>query len=257
MSTAWDECYALMNETSSTKFLRLKSGESARIVFLDPPVPRKLVWTGTAYEAFDEGNPAHRAGKVTARFGFNVYDLDQETVRIFEANSPCMGTIIEVRDKYTFDTVFEVKRNGEGLDTSYSVLFEDKVSPALRAAIAAAPVHDIRAAWAAPPTEAPASPATTARPAAPAPTARPTATAGGPRNTMLGRSAAPTPQAPAEPAISNEDFDVLRERLQALGSEAVEVFLRTMGIKRVRELPLSKLTAACVWLDNQEVDPWA
>jgi len=140
MSNAWDKARESAKEASSGGgaglFVRLpESGSKVVGVFLGDPEQRKVVWIDGKSSVYSPTN--HKGEKAKTRWLMNFFDLEQEDLKIFEMSNQTFENLLEIRDKYEdkygFENCsFEIKRSGTGLETKYSILFEDKLDKKAR-----------------------------------------------------------------------------------------------------------------------------
>ncbi len=148
-TTGWAAAKELAKKASGGKFARLENdGDKLVVAFLGDPYSREVVWDDGS-EAYIEA-PAG-APKPQLRVSFNVYDRDRREVRIFEQGVVWFKQVIACQEKYEKDfqhRYFEIKRDGAkgSKRTTYTVMFEDMIPEADRAAIAGLKLHDLPAA---------------------------------------------------------------------------------------------------------------
>lgn len=147
MNNAWDQA-ADMAERHANEggiFVKLADdGDKAVGAFVGDPHPREVVWTGEAYEAYDEKNPAHKGKRPSLKVALNFY-VPGEGMKILELNNTTFRSLIKVKGKYGLGWLYEIERKGKARDpkTVYTILPERELDDALRAEIVATPLHDL------------------------------------------------------------------------------------------------------------------
>jgi hypothetical protein len=190
-------------------------GDKVVGVFCGEPNAREVFWDGTKYldTAPDEG------AKASLRVAFNIYVPAEGAMKIIEGGTAWFKDLLEIKEKYGLDKwVFEVKRRGKKGDpkTKYSILPETQVDDAMRARIAALPLHDLA--------------------------------------NMRGdgdRDAAPTPAAPT--AVDLDVARTIADRLRALPRASAESFLTKFKIARIRDLLNVDVPAALRFITELEL----
>ncbi len=148
MSNAWSRAQSLADKHASQGgiFVRLENdGDKIVGAFCGDPHAREVIWTGEAYEPYDEGNPAHHGKRPSLKVAINFF-VPGDGMKIYEGGTRWFQDLLKVREKYGLDRwTFEIERKGAKGDTKtkYSLLPEDKIDAALRAEIAAAELHDL------------------------------------------------------------------------------------------------------------------
>lgn len=234
MSTnAWDQAKQFADKHASTNglFVRLTSdGDKVLGAFCGDPFVRQVLWTGERYESYDPENPDHRgAGKrPSMRVSLNFFVPSDNAMKVVEGNAQWFKDVCKVRDKYGLDKVlFEIERHGESGDpkTTYTILPDAPIDAELRQRIAAAALHDLAA-------------------------------------VVGGDADRGAPEAASGPIAGAAAGDLIT-RLKALKRSAVDQFLATFKVQRVRDLKASDEPAARALLGKLEgqgrgdVDPFA
>lgn len=230
MSNAWDQAEGLANKHANQGGLFVKLAEDGDKVvgaFCGDPHAREVVWTGTAYEPFDEKSPAHKGKRPSLKVALNFYVVGERAMKVIELNSSTFQDLLKLRAKYGLGNwVFEMERHGAkgSPKTKYSILPEHEIHAELRAEIAAAPLHDLA---------------------------------------NLGNG--DEDSAPA--VISEAAAEQLLVSLRTLPRSAVDVFLSELGVQRIRDVRASdaerardiirKLEAKHAPQPAAEVDPFA
>lgn len=149
--SGWDiaETFARKAEgggQGGSMFIRLKGdGDRVRVAFLGEPYTRNVTFDEGKFVAWEEGLRA-KGLKPSARFAFNVWDLESKTVKVMELGKDFFTKVLEAKNKYGLDTAaFEVVRKGKPGDmkTTYSVLFDHNLTTEEQAAINGATPHDL------------------------------------------------------------------------------------------------------------------
>lgn len=147
MSNAWDRA-ADMAERHANEggiFVKLADdGDKAVGAFVGDPHPREVVWTGEAYEAFDEKNPAHKGKRPSLKVALNFW-VPGEGMKVLELNNTTFRSLIKVKGKYGLNWLYEIERKGKARDpkTVYTILPERELDASQRAELAATPLHDL------------------------------------------------------------------------------------------------------------------
>lgn len=252
----WDTGKEMADSASGGgKFLSLKDdGDKATIVFIGEPFARLVFWdqeAQTYHDAdSDEGKAFgdnHPDKKPSFRASINCLVLasgngdkiaPDERVAIFEGGVNWFNDLVKCKTKYGLGVwSFELERSGKKGDTktTYSILPDKKIVdvPGLAEKIVAAVEYNLED----PNSDDAQSPAASA--------------AGGSSNGV----------------ITDEDSKTLITGLKALDRSELDAFLTEFGVKRIKELPSSKLADAAKWVadrskpaataDEPEVDPFA
>lgn len=149
MSNAWDRTAHMADKHANQGGIFVKladDGDKVVGAFCGDPHPREVVWTGEAYEPYDEANPAHKGKRPSLKVLLNFYVPAEGAMKVIEVNSTTFRDLLKIRDKYGLASwVFEIERNGKARDpkTKYSILPEHQIDASLRAAIDAAQLHDL------------------------------------------------------------------------------------------------------------------
>ncbi|HEU4409115.1 MAG TPA: hypothetical protein VFS43_27910 [Polyangiaceae bacterium] len=152
MTSTWDGAIHLADKhnTAGSVFVRLQ-GDGDKVVgaFCGEPYAREVVWTGERYEDFDGNNPDHLGeGKRTSlRVAVNFFVPAENAMKVIEGGAGWFRDVVKVRAKYGLDAwLFEIERHGEAKNpkTKYSILPDERIDAAMRARIAAAPLHDLK-----------------------------------------------------------------------------------------------------------------
>jgi hypothetical protein len=223
MTDAWEVAQKLVEKHANQGgiFVRLANdGDKVVGVFCGDPYAREVYWDGAA---FTETPPESGTVKCSVRTAMNFFVPAEGAMKIIEGNSMWFKDVVAVRDKYGLAKwSFEIKRHGKAKDTKtkYSILPESPVDDALRAKIAAAPLHDLGA------TVADAVEASVAAGAAP---------------------------------IDLDTAHQVIERLRPLPRTVADAFLKEFRISRIRELLSVDLPAALRFIDRHvpSADPLA
>ena len=246
MTNAWDTGKGLAEKHASAGgiFVRLTSnGDKVTGVFCGEPHAREVIWSGERYESFDPKNPAHQADgkRPSLRVAINFFVLAEGTMKVIEGGTQWFKDVLKLRDKYGLSTwSFEIERHGEAGDpkTRYSMLPEEKVDQALRAKIAAVPLHDLERVVGGSGEDDDARSGTQSTPVA------------------------PTKDGPIDPGAASE----LVARMKVLQRSDLESLLGQLGVQRVRDLKASDTARAKGLLaafeggvqgESAEIDPFA
>jgi len=226
MSNGWDQAEGLMKKhatTSSGLFVKL-AGHGDKIVgaFVGNPFPREVHWTGERYETCTGEGCAHckKGDGAKLRVAFNFYVPSQKEVKVIEGSQTWFKDVLKVRDKYGLSKwLFEIERHGEAGDTktTYTILPEEKITPALLKEIEALRLHDL-----------------------------PKVISGGGDNFDSYDRAGST-----EP-IDARTASQLVARLKALPREALDAFLAKFGVKQIRTLKAADEKAAQDFVESLE-----
>jgi len=218
MNDAWDKASGMADKHANQGgiFVRLvNDGDSIIGAFCGEPFAREVVWTGERYEAYDEDSADHASLRASLRVMLNFFVPAEGMMKVIEGGTNWFKDVLKVRKKYGVDKwCFEVERHGEAGNpkTTYSILPEEKLDDELRARIAAADLHDLKA------------------------LAEGTQDSGAAGAAGAGKRGG----GPIDPRASGE----LVARLKALPRAAVDSFLGRFGVDRVRDLKESDLPEA-------------
>lgn len=271
--SSWDDAKKKNEEAKAAggQFLRLQDhGDKFVGAFLGDPHTLDFVWDEKAGRYSPWTKEAEAAGaKKTTRYSLNVFVLKMgqgkelkpvpaaEALKVWECNNQTFTDVLKVRDKYGLDVwLFEVERNGKkgNSKTTYSVLPDTKIDADLKKILDAQKLHDLTkvkdddeetdmGSHEKGKANGAANGATAA--ATPAPAA----------------AAAPAPQPSPNDPIDADTAGKLIGRLKPLPKEKIESFLKEFDIKRVKDLPRNKLSAAEAFVATLEgsaaPDPFA
>jgi hypothetical protein len=127
--TASDE--AKKAAVGSGKYLRLQDDEdSAVVAFLGEPVVREVIWNGNGYDEFDPEK--HKGQNPGVKFGICVYNKEHHKLQLFEQSAGTLSALLTVYEKYgQFKFWFEVKRKGArgNKKTIYTILPDEPITP--------------------------------------------------------------------------------------------------------------------------------
>jgi hypothetical protein len=228
MSKAWDNASGMADKHANQGgiFVRLANdGDSIIGAFCGEPFAREVVWNGEQYQAYDEDNPDHASLRASLRVMLNFFVPAEGMMKVIEGGTKWFKDVLKVRKKYGLDKwCFEVERHGEAGSpkTTYSILPEEKLDDEMRARIAAADMHDLQA------------------------LAEGNQEAGGSDDRPAGKRGG----GPIDPRTSGE----VVARLKALPRTAVDAFLSSFGVERVRDLKESDLPEAEKQLAKMEAE---
>ena len=218
MSDAWDKASGMADKHANQGgiYVRLANDRDSIIgVFCGEPFAREVVWTGEQYEAYDEGNPDHASLRASLRVMLNFFVPADGMMKVIEGGTKWFKDVLKVRKKYGVEKwCFEVERHGEAGNpkTTYSILPEEKLDDEMRARLAAADLHDLKA------------------------LAEGTRESSGGADKQAGKRGG----GPIDPRASGE----LVARLKSLPRAAVDGFLSRFGVDRVRDLREADLPEA-------------
>jgi hypothetical protein len=146
---AWDHAAGMADKHANSGgiFIRL-TGDGDKVVgaFCGEPFPREVVWTGDRYETYDPD--VHTDKRPSLRVMINFYVPAERDMKVIEGGTVWFKDVLKVRDKYGLDKwLFEIERHGDAGDpkTTYTILPEEKIDPALQDEIADAGLHDMAA----------------------------------------------------------------------------------------------------------------
>ncbi len=254
--SGWDTGQRMADEAGTGgRFLSLKDdGDKCIIAFLGAPHSRLVFWdqeNGQYIDAeSDEGKvyaDNHADKKPSFRASINCFVLqtgnktgytDDERVAMFENGVTWFNDLIKCKTKYGLGIwLFEMERKGKAKDpkTTYSVLPDKKIEevPGLADKIKAAKLHDL---------------------------ANPNASDDDDKSKTNSASGS------SNGVITDENSKALITDLKTLDRAKLDEFLNTFEIKRVKELPSSKLDDATKWIaanggkaaepEPEEIDPF-
>jgi len=118
---------------SAGKFIKLADdGDKVVVAFIGEPYAREVVWIEDAEgkrkpEEYNESKHDKKRDKPRMLVSWNVYDFEQEKVRVYEQGVTFFRTWLQADEKYgRTKWAFEIKRNGAkgSTKTTYSVFPE-------------------------------------------------------------------------------------------------------------------------------------
>ena len=237
MSNAWENAATLADkhEKSGGIFIRLtNNGDKIVGAFCGEPHAKEVHWTGEKYAECTGEGCSHCAGgkRPSLRVLLNFYVPADKEMKVIEGGTVWFKDVLKVRDKYGIDKwLFEIERHGDAGDpkTSYSILPEEKIDDAQRAAIAAVESHDLANIGAGEADEK--------------------------------KSGAQKPGGGAiDPRVAGE----LVAKLKSLPRSDVDAFLSAFGVQRVRDLKAEDENEARAYIvrlaspsQAEEIDPFA
>jgi len=146
----WDRAKELTEQNAGGLFEKLQNdGDSFVAKFCEEPWALVSHWDGTGYvECTAEGCTHCAKGvKKSTRVKFNVWNVTERRMKIWECSGKAATEVRTVRDKYGLEKwCFEVKRHGaaKSTKTTYSVLPERELTADEKKTADAAQVHDLK-----------------------------------------------------------------------------------------------------------------
>ena len=218
------------NDAESGTYFKLADGQKMLVAFLGNPHNRSVYWDGSTYQPWtpDCGKPkslktSMNVAVFTAQDGQPVL----QGARILEQSKTFFRDVMKLDSKYGVDNkIFEVEREGSTKDdTKYFILPEYDIDDTLRRKLAGLQLYDLAAS------------ATSENPV------------------LVGEAGTPKAGG-AEPAqlITTDEGDGLIEDLKILKeyrAEIVDDFLSEFKLRKIRELPASRLQAAKSWVSAE------
>ncbi|MEO7730375.1 MAG: hypothetical protein ABIY55_05345 [Kofleriaceae bacterium] len=248
---------AKQHEQSAGLWLKLAADKDrAVVVFLGEPFPRDVCFVDGKYVLFDDKLKA-QGERPSMRVAFNVALYDTKEVKVLEQGLMFFKDLVRIRNKYGLDKwAFEIQRHGAANDpkTTYSILPEHALSPDDLAQFQALERHDLAAVYAA---EAPRDELDSYDRKA-AGDARRTAKAREASGSNARTSSASSAVGVATGAVIDDRVvQILVTHLKALPREAVDRFLKTFGVTRIKDVPAAQAAKALALLDALvlEYDP--
>jgi hypothetical protein len=241
---AWDQAQESFEQhrAAGGRFLKLNDGDRVVGCFVGDPLVRRLVWNGSAYERYDEDNPAQKGKRPTMRMAVNFYVPSEGAMKVIDLNAMATEDVLKLRVKRPFNAwLFEIERDGKPGDTKsrLRIMADDTISPELRAEIAQADQHDLKALLDKDDED----------------------DAGGGADDDRRAS---SHRAPADAAIDVDIAAELTSELKKLGPDAGRAFVKKFSIARVRDVKTGDLKAARAFIQSlqpksadSEVDPFA
>ncbi len=131
-------------------FFKLEDGASSTILVLGDPMRKWRIFADGSYQDVDPGTPSAQQIYV-----LNVFDVDEETTRIWDCNGPTFVELSDMladleeeaeKEKKEYDPCREklqIKRNGTGPKTRYSIRPKGQAGAALMDAAGQADEYDL------------------------------------------------------------------------------------------------------------------
>lgn len=250
MSNAWDRARQMAERHSNSTFVRLANdGDKVVGVFVGEPLAREVVWTGEKYldvEHPDAEKYLKKGRSASLRVAMNLFIPAEKAVKVYEMGGVVFKDVLKLRDKYGLDTwAFEIERHGGKGDnkTSYSILPEQRLDDAMRREIAQLELHDLE------------------KVLSHSDSSEGEGQSFDSYESKRGEVTEPRQDAPIDAAA----IEKMLPRLQSLPREALDRFLQSFKIQRVKELKASEQAAALELLSrleaelqpSQEIDPFA
>lgn len=215
------------HDLQSGRYLKFEDGDKHLVAFLGEPHIREVYWDGTTYHPWTEGCGKEK----TLKTSMNVAVLENKNgayilkaVKVLENSKTFYKQVSKMDTKYGVDSqIFEIERTGtKAKDTSYTVLPEATITPALRVQLDALDLFDL--------------------------------TSDGSDDGA--KSTKPEPAA----ILTQTDGDALIARLKALkatlgdaqGGQMMGDFLAKFSIAKIRDLPAKHLATAQSWVTQEE-----
>ena len=246
IKTGWEAAKQTSDEAKkravgSGKYLRLQDdGDSAVVAFLGEPAVHEVVWVGNGTEEYDPEK--HKNETPGVKFAICVYNKEHNKLQLFEQSAGTLATLLGVYEKYgQFKFWFEIKRKGAkgNKKTVYTILPDEPITPEEKKDLMALIKEDklINAV------------SEIAR--------------GGDAEEEPTPAAKETSHA-EEGFIGEEDALNIIEKIKMMPREISRSFLDSLEVKRVREIPASKVAKAKSMLAKMEekdkpadVDPFS
>jgi hypothetical protein len=213
------------------RFLKFDDGEKHLIAFLGEPHIREIYWEDSKTHPWTEGCGKPKSLKTS----MNVAVIENKAgayvikaVKVLENSKTFYKLVAKMDAKYGVEAqIFEIERTGSKTDTTYTILPEAAITPALRAQLDALELFDL--------------------------------TSDGEEDAGKKTGSSKAKDEPAA-IMSQTDGDVLIARLkdlkaklgEAQGGQMMGDFLAKFRIAKIRELPAKHLLAATSWISQEE-----
>lgn len=125
---------------SKDQYLTLKSGQSCEVIFLGEPYYYYTVFKEKPYTEYTKEN---KPAEAKAQFRINVYNVNNATVQVLRGGMGVLRTIKENLMECGQDSIYKIKRDGEGLETRWSLFFKAKVTPEQQKVLVDKPLIDL------------------------------------------------------------------------------------------------------------------
>ncbi|MFA7329749.1 MAG: hypothetical protein WC326_01630 [Candidatus Delongbacteria bacterium] len=220
------------HDLQSGRYLKFEDGDKHLVAFLGEPHIRAVYWDGATYHPWTDGCGKEKTLKTSMNVAVlenrnGVYQI--KAVKVLENSKTFYKQVSKMDTKYGVDNqVFEIERTGtKAKDTSYTVLPEATITPALRAQLDALDLYDL--------------------------------TSDGGEDADDKKGGGPKKPEPAA-ILTQTDGDALIARLKALkatlgdaqGGQMMNDFLATFSIAKIRDLPAGSLSVAQTWVTQEE-----
>ncbi len=227
MADRWDALAERADELSDSLYFNLEKGEKAVVVFIGEPHPKEVIWTGDRY--VEVGSPEgkellERGKKPTFKALLNVFIPAEEAIKIFEMSAPTFRILFKLRQKYGLRKYsFEIEKQSK---SKYSILPDDPLSESERTHMAQLELHNLAEMF-------------------------PDADDSDFDSYSKEKKDVTAGNVPHD-MIDSETHEELTTRLKQLPRLAIDRFLKTLGVERVRDLPADKRIEAFEALESLE-----
>jgi hypothetical protein len=118
----WDDARRI-KESGGAEFIKLKDGETVRGVFRgEPYIFYQEFGDKSEYDDYAEGRSTR------FKINFVVKEGERYVAKIFGGGYYVLTALVDYKDKHGLDVVYEVKRNGTGTDTRYTIMYDNKLT---------------------------------------------------------------------------------------------------------------------------------
>lgn len=121
------------------QYLNLKSGQSAEIIFLGEPFFYYTVYGEKPYTEYMK--PEKEGAKF--QFRINVYNIVNSEIKVLRGGNGLLRTIKENLLEQGQDSIFKIKRDGDGIDTRWHMFFKSKINEEQKKVLIDKPLIDI------------------------------------------------------------------------------------------------------------------
>jgi len=131
-------------EGGGLEYFKIKDGETIRGIFYGEPVDFQARWENGRTIVTNDSDPD---GRFKFRINVIIREGNDYKAKVWEQGTRVYNTLKELNEDYPLDqTVVKIKREGNGKQTSYSILPDPKapMTPQLREILAKVELHDLK-----------------------------------------------------------------------------------------------------------------
>lgn len=232
----WDAAREAAKKASGGRFIRLENdGDKIVVCFLGEIYTREVTWDDDE-ERYVEAVPG-ASGRTSTRFSINAYDPARKEIRVFEQGVVCFKQIFSYeekarnKDQKLDEKYYEIKREGSGKKTVYTVMYDREVPKDELAAIRVLKLLDLAEVVN--------------------------------ESEDHDKPSEPKPNGSAQPTGMDPDVATrIVTKLKELPAQVIQDFLKHFGVDKIKAVPRARQDEALAFVERhsqqkQPVDPFA